>query len=82
MANVLLSDCITPIPNRLLNLEGVVENNALADEGDHCFVICKKLGPNVFFIKSGLAIIDEKKNLLSAQALSVTCPTKIIFDPS
>lgn len=50
------------------------------DDG-HCFVVCKRLGPNVYFIKSGLAVFDEQKHSFSPDALSLTCPTKIIFLP-
>jgi hypothetical protein len=58
-----------------LNPEGLTE------EGDHCVILCKKLRPNVFFIKSGLLIIDENKGLVTPESLSVTCLTKIVFIP-
>ncbi len=52
-----------------------------SQESDHCILLCKKLGPNVFFVKNGLAIIDEARARSGTEALSVTCPTKIVFLP-
>ncbi len=63
--------------SRVKSVEDQTDN--LAEEGNHCFLLCRKVSPNIFFIKGGLAIIDEKKNLSQTEGLSVTCPTKIIF---
>ncbi len=61
--------------------DGDVPVQDLENDSGHCFVVCKRLGPNVFFIKSGLAVFDEQKHAFTPDGLSLTCPTKIIFLP-
>ena len=65
---------------RIRRLEDLSPNpDNLTEKGDHCVLLCKKLTPNVFFIKSGLLIIDENKGLVAPEQLSITCLTKIVF---
>ena len=83
MANRMIPDYEERLPVRPTMLEDIsIRTEGLAEEGDHCVVLCKKLTRNVFFIKSGLLIIDENKGLSSPEALSVTCLTKIVFIPA
>lgn len=45
----------------------------------HCVVLCKKLGPNVFDLKEGIAVVARPDSCIGDGACMMACPTKAIF---
>jgi len=58
----------------------VPEINTMRCSGcSNCVDMCKKLGPNVFEIKDGVARLARPENCIGDGACMLSCPTKALF---
>lgn len=46
---------------------------------NHCVVLCKKVAPNVFDIRKGVAVVGGAKNLFNDGICMVAHSTKVVF---
>ena len=48
-------------------------------EPNHCVVFCKKVAPNVFDIKKGVAVVNGAKDLFNDGICMIAPATKVVF---
>ena len=76
-----IPDCAAETFNQYFISPNIFESSEKPkNETNCCVVICKRIAPNVFDIRKGVAVVNETKNLFNDEICMIQAATKVIFE--
>ncbi|HBG61732.1 MAG: hypothetical protein A2Y03_04730 [Omnitrophica WOR_2 bacterium GWF2_38_59] len=80
MEREIVSDCASEEFYRYLINPSVIDGAEKPKKApNHCVVLCKKIAPNVFDIKKGIAIVENAGDYFNDGICMIAPTTKVVF---